>query len=84
MSGGVRDAVPQVVRFAPALGAWVRGNLNGGHAPDVLVDAMQAQGMAGEAAQAIVAAFVRAQRDGTAPPIDVVDLPVPSANDARD
>ena len=81
MRGGVLDAVPQVVRFAPALGAWVRGHLAGGHGPDALIEAMQAQGMAGDAARAIVTAFVQARRDGRAPPIDVVDLPMPSATD---
>lgn len=82
MSGGAIHAAPQAVRFAPALGAWVQRQLSDGHAPDDLVDAMQAQGMAGEAARAIVAAFVRALRDGTAPPVDVVDLPAPAADRA--
>lgn len=72
-------AAPQVVRFAPALGAWVQRQLADGHAPDALVEAMQAQGMAGDAAQAIVAAFVQALRDGRAPPVDVVDLPASAA-----
>lgn len=74
MSVTASHTEPQVVRFAPALGAWVQRQLADGHAPDALVDAMQAQGMAGEAAQAIVSAFVQALRDGSAPPVDVVDL----------
>lgn len=72
-------AAPRVVRFAPALGAWVQGHLADGHAPDALVEAMQAQGMAGDAARAIVAAFAQARRDGRAPPVDGVDLPAPAA-----
>lgn len=81
MSVVATHAAPQVVRFAPALGDWVRGRLADGHAPDALVDAMQAQGMAGDAAWAIVAAFVRALRDGRVPPVDGVDLPMPLAVD---
>lgn len=79
MNVTANHAPPQVVRFAPALGAWVQGHLTDGHAPDALVEAMQAQGMAGDAAQAIVAAFARALREGRAPPFDVVDLPAPAA-----
>lgn len=78
MSVVATHAAPQVVRFAPALGDWVRGHLADGHAPDALVDAMQAQGMAGDAARAIVGAFVRALRGGGAPPVDGVDLPAPA------
>lgn len=80
MSVVATHAAPQVVRFAPALGDWVRGHLADGHAPDALVDAMQAQGMAGDAARAIVGAFVRALRGGGAPPVDVVDLSAPLAD----
>jgi prolyl 4-hydroxylase len=79
MSVTAKHAPPQVVRFAPALGAWVQGHLTDGHAPGALVEAMQAQGMAGDAAQAIVAGFTQALREGRAPPFDVVDLPAPAA-----
>lgn len=74
---GLPTTGPQAVRFAPALGAWVDQHLAGGHAPEALVSAMQAQGMAADAAQAIVDAFSRARREGRALPVDVVDLPQP-------
>ncbi|MDP9902540.1 2OG-Fe(II) oxygenase [Variovorax ginsengisoli] len=62
----------QVLRFAPALGDWVRLHLVQGEAPSALVDAMQSQGMALAAAKAIVDAFCHALREGKALPVDHV------------
>lgn len=64
-----------VLRFLPELGHWITHNLDAGAPPGGLVDAMVGQGMAGPAAQAIVAAFVDARQRGVAPPVDSVALP---------
>ncbi len=83
MSDVTTHAAPQVVRFVPALGAWVQRQLADGHAPDALIEAMQAQGMAGDAARAIVTSFAQARRNGRAPPVNVVDLPPAAGAAAR-
>ena len=68
-----------VARFAPALGDWVQQHLAQGETPAALVQAMREQGMAADAAAAIVEAFATAARDGTPLPIDQVELPSPEA-----
>jgi prolyl 4-hydroxylase len=62
----------QIVRFAPALGAWVAARLDDDDPPDALVATMVEQAIAPHAAQAIVAAFVRARVDGSVPPREQV------------
>jgi prolyl 4-hydroxylase len=66
------NASTEVVRFAPALGAWVAAGLANDDPPDALVATMVEQAIPTRAAQAIVAAFVRARVDGSAPPYDEV------------
>ena len=63
-----------VLRFAPALGDWVRQHLDQGQPPAALIQTMRERGMDDDAAQAIVAAFMRARHDGTPWPIDRVEV----------
>lgn len=63
----------RVVRFPPALGAWVRQHLEQGQAPDELVRVMTERKIAAEAARSIVAAFVRSRIEGTPAPVDSVE-----------
>jgi prolyl 4-hydroxylase len=71
-----------VVRFAPALGAWIQQNLGQGETPAALAAAMQQQAMPAQAAHAIVEAFARARLTGTPPPVDSVELPQEPAEPA--
>lgn len=64
-----------VLRFSPDLGRWLTRGLDGGQAPQQLADVMVRQGMKEGAAQAIVAAYVRARHGGVAPPVDSVEVP---------
>jgi prolyl 4-hydroxylase len=63
-----------VIRFSPELSQWISQNLDQGCAPDALLQVMQQQQMAAEAAQAIVQAFIGARRHGGAVPVDHVIL----------
>jgi prolyl 4-hydroxylase len=69
------SAVATVVRFSPALGPWIRQQLDQGQAPVDIVQEMQRQQMAPEAARAIVVAFVQALSRGVPVPHDTVELP---------
>jgi prolyl 4-hydroxylase len=64
-----------LVRFTPALGEWIQQNLDAGHAPAGLLQEMQRQRMAPEAARAIVDAFVQARARGMPVPHGSVELP---------
>jgi prolyl 4-hydroxylase len=66
--------VARVIRFAPQLGVWLTQNLDRGQRPAALVDTMRQQGMAPQAAEAIVGAYVDALRRGVAPPADAIEL----------
>jgi prolyl 4-hydroxylase len=66
-----------VVRFSPALGAWLQQELDHGEAPAALVQVMVEQRMAEELARAIVEAFVRARAGGLPVPHDHLELPDP-------
>jgi prolyl 4-hydroxylase len=66
--------VARVIRFAPQLGIWLTQNLDRGQTPAALVDTMRQQGMAPQAAEAIVGAYVDALRRGVAPPADAIEL----------
>lgn len=68
-----------IVRFPPALGDWVRGHLDGGVTPGELVLTLRERSIEGEAAQAIVDAFVRARRGEAPMPVDHVALPESTA-----
>ncbi|MEP7102599.1 MAG: 2OG-Fe(II) oxygenase [Burkholderiales bacterium] len=67
-----------LARFAPALGAWVATQLDANWPADALVQTMHERGIATDAAQAIVNAFVRARAFGLPPPIDAVELAEPA------
>jgi prolyl 4-hydroxylase len=64
----------RVIRFAPQLGHWLTQNLDRGQAPAALVGTMRQQGMAPQAAEAIVGAYVDARLRGVAPPADAIEL----------
>lgn len=64
-----------VVRFSPELGPWIQQHLDSGQVPADIVEEMQRQKMAPEAARAIVAAFVQARAAGRPAPRDMVELP---------
>jgi prolyl 4-hydroxylase len=74
--------MPRVIRFAPQLGHWLTQNLERDQAPAALVETMRQQGMAPDAAAAIVAAYVEARRRGTVPPVDALELPDDAAHPA--
>jgi prolyl 4-hydroxylase len=74
--------IPEVIRFAPALGDWIRTQLAGGEPPDTLVDVMTERAIAPAAARAIVDAFVRSRLLGSPQPIDRVMLREPIREDA--
>jgi prolyl 4-hydroxylase len=61
-----------VIHFSPDLSSWITHNLNQGCAPAALIDVMQQQQMAAEAAQAIMHAFVSARKTGRAVPVNQV------------
>ncbi|VTU34393.1 hypothetical protein SRS16CHR_05479 [Variovorax sp. SRS16] len=63
-----------IVRFTPELGLWIQQHLDAGHAPAGLLEEMQRQRMAPEAARAIVDAFVQARARGLPVPRDSVEL----------
>jgi len=71
-----------VVRFAPALGDWIRQNLDSGRTPADLLEVMRQQQMAPEVARAIVAAFVQARTNGTPAPHDHVEMPEAASESA--
>jgi prolyl 4-hydroxylase len=64
-----------VVRFSPELGSWIQQLLDAGRTPADLMQEMQRQRMAPEAARAIVEAFVNARAAGLPVPHDMVELP---------
>ena len=66
--------MPRLIRFAPQLDDWLRHGLDRGQAPAELVETMRLQGMQPDVAEAVVAATVKALRDG-APPLDAIELP---------
>jgi prolyl 4-hydroxylase len=66
-----------LVRFAPALGEWISGQLDQGIAAPRLAELMRERGMAPEVATAIVDAFVHARLTGLPPPTDAVELTEP-------
>jgi prolyl 4-hydroxylase len=63
------------VRFAPGLGDWIQRQLHQGQSPEALVEVLQEREVALPAAEAIVAAFVRARLGKSPLPVDRVDLP---------
>jgi prolyl 4-hydroxylase len=63
-----------LIRFSPELGPWLLQHLDQGQPPAAVVQAMADQGMAPEAAQAIVDAFVAARRAGRPVPRDSIEL----------
>jgi prolyl 4-hydroxylase len=67
-------ADPQVVRFAPALGDWVAARLAEQQQPTEIVATMVEKDIPAHAAQAIVAAFVRARTSGSPLPRDRVEI----------
>ncbi|MEB0140106.1 MULTISPECIES: 2OG-Fe(II) oxygenase [unclassified Undibacterium] len=71
-----------VVNFSPELGSWITAHLDSGHTPTQLIEVMQAQQMEAAAAQAIMAAFVKARRNGHALPLQQVPLHVGVDTDA--
>ena len=64
-----------VLRFPPALGAWVARQLDDGQRPDDLIDAMRGQRIADDDARRIVAAFVQSRIGGTPRPVDAIEQP---------
>ena len=63
-----------VVNFSPELSAWIQHNLERGCAEQDLVKSMCSQGFQADLAQGLIAAFVRARREGIAPPRDTLTL----------
>ncbi|HTD07079.1 MAG TPA: 2-oxoglutarate-dependent dioxygenase, partial [Undibacterium sp.] len=61
-----------VIRFSRDLSTWISHHLDQGCTPATLVQVMQEQQMAEEAAQAIMHAFVSARRGGGPVPVDQV------------
>ncbi|GGC86576.1 2OG-Fe(II) oxygenase [Undibacterium terreum] len=61
-----------VIRFTRDLSTWICQNLDQGFSPSALIQIMQEQRMAAEAAQAIMQAFVKARRSCNPVPIDHV------------
>ncbi|HEX3695488.1 MAG TPA: 2OG-Fe(II) oxygenase [Polyangia bacterium] len=61
-----------IVRFRPELSAWLTERLDQGLPPSALAQTMVAEHMQPAVADAIVAAFVRARRDGRPAPTDTV------------
>ncbi|HEY2901449.1 MAG TPA: 2OG-Fe(II) oxygenase [Polyangia bacterium] len=61
-----------IVRFRPELSAWLTECLDRGQPPSALTRTMVAEHMQPAVADAIVAAFVRARRDGHPAPTDTV------------
>ena len=64
------------VRFAPALGAWVRQRLDEGWPAEELVRTMCERSIGVNEARAIVDAFVIAKVQGSPSPVDTVTLPL--------
>lgn len=61
-----------VIRFNPDLSGWISQNLDLGNPPHALSSFMQQQNMEAIAADAIVAAFVRARKNGQPVPVNQV------------
>ncbi len=64
-----------LVRFAPELGHWLSQNLDRGQTREALVGTMCQQGMNARTAQAIVAAFVDARKQGQPVPAESIEIP---------
>ena len=63
-----------VVNFSPELSAWIQHNLERGCVEQDLVKSMCTQGFQPGLAEGLIAAFVRARREGIAPPRDTLTL----------